>query len=110
MRIPLLPDNYAAARRHDEQVIEPVIRPEISTVSANGTYIDSPSPMSDVTDNDSVDMDPFDLTSKVTNAAVIGASKVTGMPIQKLKEKGAVKELWAGLIDDVFGSSKLAKA
>lgn len=98
MRIPILPFNSTAPARSDEAV-ESVIRPEITTTSANGTHIESPSAMSDVTDNPGhVNLDPFDLTNAVTAAA----SKATGVSIKRL-EPGAVRSLWDGLLDDILG-------
>jgi len=46
----------------------------------------------------------------VTNAATAAASKVTGMSAEKLKEPGVVRELWAGLLDDILGAKKMVKA
>ena len=107
MRIPLLPNNFFPSRTSEAQeAIEPVIRPEISTVSADSTHIASPSAMSEVTDNHAIELDPYDLTSKVTAAA----AKMTGMPVEKLKEPGVVKEIWNGLLDDLLGSKKMARA
>lgn len=110
LRVPILPYNSTAPGRADE-VAESVIRPEIATVSASGTHIDSPSAMSEVTDNHAIEFSPFDLTEKVTNAAAAAASKVTGVPAEQLKEPpGLVQQLWNGLLDDVLGARKLAKA
>jgi len=75
-------------------------------VSADSTYIASPSVMSEVTDNHAIELDPYDLTSKVTAAA----AKMAGMPVEKLKEPGVAKELWDGLLDDLLGSKKMARA
>ncbi|KAF6224059.1 hypothetical protein HO133_010633 [Letharia lupina] len=106
MRIPILPFNSSPPARSNE-ALESVIRPEITTASANGTHIESPSAMSDVTDNPGhTDLDPFDLTNTVTTAA----SEVTGLPIERLQEPGVVKELWNGLLDDILGARKTAKA
>ncbi|KAL9073204.1 MAG: hypothetical protein Q9161_003036 [Pseudevernia consocians] len=105
MRIPILPFNSTAPARSDE-ALESVIRPEITTASANGTHIESPSAMSDVTDNPGPDLDPFDLTTTVTTAA----SKATGVPIEKLQAPGVVQELWNGLLDDILGARKTAKS
>ena len=108
MRIPLLPDNFSPVRTSSEheEAIESVVKPQISTVSANGTHIDSPSAMSEVTDNHAVDLNPYILTSQVTNAA----SKMTGMAPEQLKDKGMIRELWNGLVDDVFGARKVSAA
>ncbi len=106
IRIPILPFNSTAPARSNE-ALESVIRPEITTASANGTHIESPSAMSDVTDNPGhTDLDPFDLTNTVSTAA----SKATGVPIEKLHEPGVVQELWTGLLDDILGQRKTAKA
>lgn len=106
MRIPLLPNNYTSPRNGDidQGVVEPVIRPEISTVSADSTHIDCPSAMSEVTDNHAVELDPYDLTSKVTAAA----SKMAGAPVSTLKEPGPVSQLWNGVLDDLLGSKKIS--
>ena len=50
MRIPLLPTNFFPSRSSHahQEAVEPVIRPEISTVSADSTHIASPSAMSEV--------------------------------------------------------------
>ena len=99
MRIPILPFNSTAPTRSDE-ALESVTRPEITTASANGTHIESPSAMSDVTDNPGhTNLDPFDLTNAVTAAA----SKATGVPMERLQEPGAVRSLWDGLLDDILG-------
>lgn len=106
MRIPILPFNSTAPARSNE-ALESVIRPEITTISANGTHIESPSAMSDVTDNPGhTGLDPFDLTNTVTAAA----SRVTNVSIERLQEPGVVKTLWEGLLDDVLGVRKTAKA
>ena len=108
MRIPLLPNNFFPPRRSEahQEAIESVIRPEISTVSADSTHIASPSAMSEVTDNHAIELDPYDLTSKVTAAA----ARMAGMPVEKLKEPGAVQEIWGGFLDDLLGSKKMARA
>lgn len=105
-RIPILPFNSTAPTRSNE-ALESVIRPEITTTSANGTHIESPSAMSDVTDNPGhTDLDPFDLTNTVTAAA----SKATGVPIEELQEPSVVKKLWDGLLDDILGPRNNVKA
>lgn len=48
--------------------------------------------------------------TEVTNAATAAAAKVTGVPAEKLKEPGVVHHLWSGLLDDIFGAKKMAKA
>ena len=108
-RVPILPSNSTAPVQVDE-VAEPVHRPEITTVSADGTHIDNPSAMSEVTDNHALDLSPFDLTSKVTNAAATATSKTTGLPKQQLKQSGVVQEFLSGLWNAIFAEKKSAKA
>ena len=80
------------------------MRPQISTVSADSTHIQSPSAMSEVTDNHAAELDPYDLSNKVTAAA----SKIAEMP---MKEAGAMRELFSGFLDDLFGSKqRISKA
>lgn len=63
--------------------------------------------MVDVTDNSAhKDLNPFNLTNTVATAA----SKATGVPVERLQEPGVVKELWNGLLDDILGPRKTAKA
>lgn len=107
-RIPLLPDNYSndGAKAARQEATETVVRPEILTVSADGTHIDCPSAMSEVTDNHAIELDPYDLTNKVKAAA---ATTMENIRLEKLKEPGVLAELWNSLLDDLLGSKKLAK-
>ena len=109
IRAPLLPEN-SSARLQVAEAPETVVRPEIATVSANGTHIDSPSAMSEVTDNHAIEISPFNLTTQVSDAATAAASKVTGMSEERLKEEGVLQEVWSGFLDDVLGGKKMAKA
>lgn len=107
-RIPLLPHQSLTPRMNEGlgESIDSVIRPEISTISANSTHIESPSAMSEVTDNHAIDLDPYDLTSKVTAAA----NRTAEDAMDKIKEAGTVRQLWSGLLDDLFGAKRLSKA
>ncbi|KAL8850136.1 MAG: hypothetical protein Q9221_004897 [Calogaya cf. arnoldii] len=98
MRVPLLPYNDSATGH--EEADESVIRPQISLVSANSTHIESPSAMSEVTDNHAVHLDPFDLTNKVTAAA----SKIAEVPMEKVREASTLRQLWTGFVDDMDNS------
>ena len=108
MRIPLLPHNSSPSRSAEvaEEVIEPVVRPQISTVSADSTHIESPSSMVEVVDNHAVDLDPYDLTRKVAASA----SRTAEVPVNEGTEPSSLRDLWNGLLDRVSGSRKLAKA
>lgn len=106
-RIPLLPHNFLPPRTDQglEEAVDRVIRPQISTISANSTHIESPSAISEVTDNHAIDLDPYDLTNKVTAAA----SRTAEDAMDTIKEAGTVRRLWSGLLDDLFGSKRLSR-
>ena len=108
-RVPLLPDNVTPPLEHTKNAhhdvhMEAVTRPQIRTISADSTHIDSPSAMSEVIDNHTVDVDVFDLTSKVKNAAAMKVTKVAEMGA----ERGVVGNLVNGIMDDVFGPKRTA--
>lgn len=109
IRPPLLPDNEApppGIGAPDAEAIEPVIRAEISTVCADSTHIDTPSAMSEVADNLSVDLDPYDLTRKVAASGAQEKELAAG----KLENPGIFKAFWNGLLDDLFGVKKSSKS
>lgn len=104
-RIPLLPDTetpHSDTKSPEEQQVGRVIRPEISIVSGDGTQLDMPSAMSEVTDNHAAELDPYDLTSKVHAAASKGPAQAS----KPQEEPGSVKAIWNGLLDDLFGERK----
>ena len=108
-RIPLLPNSDPpppGRENSDEAPIGRVIRPEISIVSGDGTQLDMPSAISEVTDNHAAELDPYDLTSKVAAAA----SKAPGQATKKPEEPGSVKAIWNGFLDDLFGERKPPQA
>lgn len=96
LRIPVLPDAY----NHHEtpQDTSSPMRPQVYTVSGEGAEV-SVSPMTEVVDNLSVDIDPFSLTETV------GKSRFEAELEQKQKtsgEPGIVRELWSGMWEDIF--------
>ena len=104
-RIPILPDLYdhaqptlttptAATGSH------PPMKPQVHTV-AGATGDVAASPMSEVVDNESVDIDPFSPTETV------GRSRF-GEMLQRHSgsasgEKGVIRELWGSMLDDLLG-------
>lgn len=98
--IPILPDNYSHTTPEPERQTEPdsALKPVIHTVADNAA-----SPISEVVDNESADIDPFTLTETV------GRSR-QGEELKKRKqespEKGTVKEFWTGLLDDILGPKR----
>ena len=110
-RVPLLPDTESPPpdrKALDEEAIGHVIRPEISTVSGDGTHLDVPSAISEVTDNHAAEIDPYDLPSKV--AAAAAAPKPPDQATKKSEKPGSVKAVWSGFLDDVLGEKKPPKA
>ncbi|KAI9042545.1 uncharacterized protein KD926_005400 [Aspergillus affinis] len=96
LRIPVLPDAY----NHHETVQttgSSPMRPQVYTVSGEGADV-SVSPMTEVVDNHSVDIDPFSLTEAV------GKSRFEADLQQQKKssEPGVVRELWTGMWEDIF--------
>ncbi|KAF2809328.1 uncharacterized protein BDZ99DRAFT_498723 [Mytilinidion resinicola] len=96
-RVPLLPStfygsaaipSYATGEAADE--IAGVMKPEIVTASLDGTHIYAPSAMSEVSDSGAVDF-------QGVRGAV--AKKVE----EKVEEGGMVKQVWGGLVEDLFG-------
>ncbi|KAK2763992.1 hypothetical protein FQN54_009611 [Arachnomyces sp. PD_36] len=99
------------------------MKPEIHYVGDIGSDSNGPSAMSEVVDNDSADINPFDLTEQVGRArrnaqSFVASSSASLASSSKAKAAAAtaseaggevrdtVKELWGGFMDDVFGESK----
>ena len=59
--------------------------------------------MSEVVDNNSILIDPFELTEQVSGAAARSASNAA---MEAKKEVSEFKSLWNGLLDDIFGPAK----
>jgi hypothetical protein len=98
LRVPLLPDNYTPDRSADsphavETLDSAVPPPEIHIVASHPEQV-LPVAMSEVVGNDGLDVDIGELTSGFS-------SKHS----KEEKEPGVLKELWTGLVDDVFGKS-----
>ncbi|KAF7589146.1 hypothetical protein BBP40_004716 [Aspergillus hancockii] len=100
LRIPILPDIYTHYK--PTQSSEPPMKPQVYTVSGGGSDV-AVSPMAEVVDNNSVDIDPFSLTEAV------GKSR-TGEELLRQqngsKEPGVVRELWTSFMDDILGSKQ----
>ena len=116
-RVPLLPDNFSPPLEHTNNAhhdvhMESVTKPQIATVSANGTHIDNPSAMSDVTDNHSMinEVNVYDLTQKVSNAAASKWESITDKTAAPEEEnRGVVNELLHGFVEEIFGGRRPAR-
>lgn len=110
VRVPYLPDTFtrtSSSVPRPPEDSEQVFRAQISTVADESTHPYPPSPLSDVVDNGAITLDPYDLSTKVSRAARKLSEKVV------TKEEGGVpgvlKQVWNGLMDDVFGPSSRLK-
>jgi len=98
LRVPLLPDNYNPDRSADsahavETPDAAVPGPEIMIVASHPSDV-APAAMTEVVGNAGLDMDIGDLTKSFHEK------------VEELKEPGMVKELWDGLMDDLFGAKE----
>ncbi|PWY93715.1 hypothetical protein BO94DRAFT_532647 [Aspergillus sclerotioniger CBS 115572] len=96
-QIPILSEIYT---HYDAtQTQSAPMRPQVYTVSGGAADV-SASPMTEVVDNHSVDIDPFSLTETV------GKSRF-GQELNRQQngssEPGVVRELWSGFLEDLLG-------
>ncbi|KAG9237543.1 hypothetical protein BJ875DRAFT_141544 [Amylocarpus encephaloides] len=92
LRVPLLPDNYNPDRSSfvEEEIDGAMPKNEISIVAASPETV-TPVAMSEVVGNDGLDVDIGQLTQGFSDTTV------------ESKEVGALKELFSGMVDDIFG-------
>ncbi|KAI9371550.1 hypothetical protein BJX61DRAFT_543560 [Aspergillus egyptiacus] len=74
------------------------MKPQVYSVSGDAANI-SASPMAEVVDNASVDIDPFSLTEAVGKSKQAAEMKQQ----QNGQQSGVVSELWNGFLDDLLG-------
>ena len=98
IRVPIVPDAYDTKSKDVPHLAPdgPIMKPEIYTVTQTQADTHAPTAMSEVADNHAADMDPFGLTETVGKAARKVVDKAGG-------EAGIVKQVWDGLLDDLFG-------
>ncbi|KAL2867901.1 uncharacterized protein BJX67DRAFT_380459 [Aspergillus lucknowensis] len=99
--VPILSEIYT---HYDPTTSSSPMRPQVYTVSGDGADI-SASPMSEVVDNYSVEIDPFSLTETVGKSRYAAEQKR-----QNGSEPGVVKELWNGFLDDLLGPKQSTPA
>jgi len=103
IQIPVLPDQYS--HRESSSTSAPPMKPQIYTVSGAGVV--SASPMSEVVDNHSIDIDPFSLTEAVGRSRFGEETKrrASSSPTGQ----GIMRELWSGFLDDILGPKETAR-
>ncbi|PYI34903.1 hypothetical protein BP00DRAFT_422836 [Aspergillus indologenus CBS 114.80] len=92
-QFPIVPDFYS---HQSAAPADSPMKPQIYTVSGGAADV-SASPMTEVVDNHSVDIDPFSLTEAV------GKSRFGAESTTQQKEPGVFRELWTGVVDDILG-------
>lgn len=105
-RVPVLPEIHSTSSGFDaNQTVgsAPPMKPQVYTVSGAGSEV-AASPMSEVVDNHSVDIDPFSLTETVGRSRY--GEELNRQNGKKAGESGIIKELWSGLMDDLTGSQR----
>ncbi|GAB7348063.1 hypothetical protein MBLNU459_g6097t1 [Dothideomycetes sp. NU459] len=103
IRVPLVPTNFSPSRTgaHAPEVEDAaVMRPTISTMSADTSNIHA---MSEVTDNSAAPIDFHAMAESVVKAT----NKIKA-PI--VEQSGIVKTLWDGMVEDIRGTTKKAAA
>lgn len=96
LRVPLLPDNYhpdrSANSPHAIETLDAAVPTQEIHIIASHPENVVPAVMSEVVGNDGLDVDLGQLTAGFT-----------GTKAEEPKEPGIFKEIWGGLVDDIFG-------
>lgn len=94
IRVPLLPDSYTVAHQQAETPDAPLPAPEISVVAADPDSVLAVSPLTEV---EGMGADGVEL-------GFVHGLESGGKTAQK--EPGMIRDLWKGLMEDVFGEDK----
>jgi hypothetical protein len=98
-RFPILSDIYKHYDPTQTITSDPPMKPQVYAVSGEDV---AASPMSEVVDNHSMDIDPFSLTETVGRSR-FGEELQRQQNGSQAKEPGIVKELWSGFLEDLLG-------
>jgi hypothetical protein len=93
LRVPLLPDSFAISHAVPDTPDAPLAMPEISVVAAHPENVSAVSPLTEV---------------EGMGADGVELGFVHDMERKKVEaqEGGMIKDLWKGLMEDVFGEEK----
>lgn len=94
IRVPLLPDSYTVAHQQAETPDAPLPAPEISVVAADPDSVLAVSPLTEV---EGMGADGVEL-------GFVHGLESGGKATEK--EPGMIRDLWKGLMEDVFGEDK----
>ena len=95
IKVPIMPNNYTTSVNAPPDDEEPVMKPEISTMSADMVFL----PMSELTDNHSQNVDFHAMADRV-------AATVRTMAVPAEEKASMMKKIWSDLVDDMLGLSK----
>lgn len=95
-RVPILPNNYTVSSKVAE-VEEVVMKPQISTMSADAVFL----PMSDLSDGHSLNIDFHSMADKV-------AANLRSMKVPVEEQASVAKQIWNDMVDDILGTKKVA--
>ena len=101
-RVPILPTNTSTSYRntpsntaHESEDATTVMKPEISTMSADAVFL----PMADMSDGHAMNVDFHAMADKV-------AANLKRMSVPVEEQAGIMKQLWNDMVDDMLGSGK----
>lgn len=94
-RVPILPDNYSATTNAAAEVQDEVMKPEISTMSADAVFL----PMADLSDGHSLNIDFHAMADRVS-------ANLRQLKVAPEEQASIMKQIWADLVDDMLGLKK----
>jgi len=99
LRVPIVPDNYNSARSgaHAHEVESAVMKPQISTMSADAVFL----PMSEMSDGNALNIDFHAMAERVS-------TNLRRMRVPVEEQAGLMKQLWNDIVDDMVGANKKA--
>lgn len=99
IRIPILPENYSySAREAHVEDPEAVMKPEISTASADAVF----SPVADLGDGHSLNIDFHAMADRV-------AMNLKEAKVSPEEQASMMKQIWNDMVDDMLGRANKSK-
>jgi hypothetical protein len=86
----------------DEDAETGAMKPQIYSVS-DLSGAEGPSAMSDVVDNQALEINPFDLAETVNRSRSAASTRDAARSASGESVSGTLRELWSGMVDDVLG-------
>lgn len=97
LRVPILPNNYTTTTNAAEPEPAVVMKPQISTMSADAVFL----PMSDLSDGHSLNIDFHAMADRV-------AANLRRMQVPVEERASVAKQIWNDMVDDLLGVKKAA--